>query len=76
MMIVDLIDEVDFNEKLIDAGVPLNVDQSMEEVQSTLSSWLQQYPEKRPYIEALFEEIQSSHTTILPEVNNVIKAIL
>jgi protein associated with RNAse G/E len=75
-MIVDLIDEVDFKERLIDMGVPLNIDQSLEEVQTVLSSWLQDYPEQRPCIVTLFEEIQSSNIMVLPDVSEVMQTVL
>lgn len=75
MMIVDLIDEVDFKEKLIAIGVPLTEDQSMAEVQEILLSWLKEYPEQHPFVAALFDEMQDPNTTILPDVSAVIKAI-
>lgn len=75
MMIVDLIDEVDFKEKLIAIGVPLTEGQSMADVQDTLLSWLKEYPEQRPFVVALFEEMQDPNTTILPDVSAVIKVI-
>jgi protein associated with RNAse G/E len=74
-MIVDLIDEVDFKERLIEMGAPLNIDHSIEEVQDVLSSWFQDYPEQRPCIMALFKEMQGSNITILPEVSIVMKAL-
>lgn len=76
MMIVDLIDEVDFKEKLIDMGVPLNMDQSLEKVHAVLIAWLNDYPEQYPCIVALFEEIQNSNIMILPEVNVIIQKVL
>lgn len=75
MMIVDLIDEVDFKDKLIAIGVPLTENQSMADVQEALLSWLKEYPEQRPFVIALFEEMQTPNTTILPDVSAVIKAV-
>jgi hypothetical protein len=75
MMIVDLIDEVDFKDKLIAIGVPLTESQSMAEVQDTLLSWLKEYPEQRPFVIALFEEMQNPNTTILPDVLAVINRV-
>ncbi|MBD5770322.1 hypothetical protein [Marinomonas colpomeniae] len=75
MMIVDLVDEVDFKEKLIAIGVPLSEDQPMGDVQETLLSWLKEYPEQLPFVVALFEEMTAGNVTVLPEVSTVIQAI-
>ncbi|WOD07705.1 hypothetical protein [Marinomonas sp. GJ51-6] len=75
MMIVDLIDEVDFIEKLKSLGVPVEDDMQMTDVQARLHAWLQDYPEQRPFVAALFNEIQGDNISVLPEVASVIKSI-
>jgi len=73
MMIVDLIDEMDFKEKLIAIGVPVTTEKSLDGVRETLLSWLQDCPEQRPFVDALFVEMQD--TNVLPEVSAVIEAV-
>lgn len=75
MMIVDLVDEVDFIEKLKGLGVPVEEDMQMPDVQACLHAWLQDYPEQRPFIFALFNEMQGDNISVLPEVVSVIKSI-
>ncbi|MFT2097573.1 hypothetical protein ACMUMQ_04375 [Marinomonas sp. 2405UD66-6] len=75
MMIVDLIDEVDFIEKLKGLGVPVEEDMQMLDVQARLHAWLQDYPEQRPFIFALFKDMQGDNISVLPEVASVIKSI-
>ena len=74
MMIVDLIDEVDFKEKLIALGAPITQEQNLAEVQSTVLSWLQAFPEQTPFVKDLCTEMQKDNTTVLPEVSNVMVA--
>ncbi|BFM48726.1 hypothetical protein [Marinomonas sp. THO17] len=76
MMIVNLIDEVDFKEKLIALGAPVCQEQSLEEVQSSLLAWLKAYPEQVPFIRDLCEEMQKDNTTILPDVSKVITSLI
>ncbi|MDE8602494.1 hypothetical protein M3I01_006050 [Marinomonas sp. RSW2] len=71
MMIVDLIDEVDFKERLIALGAPVTQDQSLVEVQATVLSWLRAYPEQTPFVKDLCTEMQKDNTTVLPEVSSV-----
>lgn len=71
MMIVDLIDEVDFKERLIALGAPVTQDQSLVEVQETVLSWLRAYPEQTPFVKDLCTEMQKDNTTVLPEVSSV-----
>jgi len=71
MMIVDLIDEVDFKEKLITLGAPVTQEQSLLEVQTTVLSWLQTYPEQTPFVKELCTEMQKDNATVLPEVSSV-----
>jgi hypothetical protein len=74
MMIVDLIDEVDFKEKLIALGAPVTQEQNLVEVQTTVLSWLKAYPEQTPFVKDLCMEMQKDTTTVLPEVSSVIAA--
>lgn len=74
MMIVDLVDEVDFKERLIALGAPVTQEQNLAEVQSAVLSWLKAYPEQTPFIKDLCIEMQKDNTTILPEVSTVMAA--
>ncbi|BDX03177.1 hypothetical protein MACH16_19250 [Marinomonas pontica] len=74
MMIVDLVDEVDFKEKLIALGAPVTHEQSLLEVQEAVLAWLQAYPEQTPFIKELCESMQKDNTTVLPEVYRVMSA--
>ncbi|QRV23659.1 hypothetical protein [Marinomonas foliarum] len=74
MMIVDLVDEVDFKERLIALGAPVTSEQSLPEVQEAVLSWLQQYPEQTPFIKDLCLSMQKENTTVLPEVYQVMAA--
>ncbi|KZN14908.1 hypothetical protein [Marinomonas sp. TW1] len=76
MMIVDLIDEVDFKERLIALGAPVKQEQSLAEVQSSVLSWLQLYPEQVSFVKDLCVEMQKDNTTILPEVSKVMAAFV
>ncbi|AEF54411.1 hypothetical protein [Marinomonas posidonica] len=75
MMIVDLIDEVDFKERLKALEVPVHESQSMAEVKQVLLKWLVEFPEQRPNILVLFKEMQEEKITVLPEVLEVISSI-
>jgi hypothetical protein len=74
MMIVDLVDEVDFKDRLIALGAPVTQEQSLMEVQTAVLSWLQAYPEQIPFIKDLCKEMQKDHVTVLPAVSNVMVA--
>lgn len=74
MMIVDLVDEVDFKEKLIALGAPVTSEQSLPEVQEAVLAWLQQYPEQTPFVKDLCLSMQKENTSVLPEVYRVMTA--
>ena len=74
MMIVDLVDEVDFKERLIALGAPVTQEQNLDEVQSAVLSWLQAYPEQIPFVRDLCTEMQKDNSTVLPEVSSVMAA--
>ncbi|NVK74424.1 MAG: hypothetical protein HWE24_13135 [Oceanospirillaceae bacterium] len=75
MMIVDLVDEVDFKERLIALGAPVTQEQNLAEVQSAVLSWLQECPEQTPFIKDLCAEMQKETTTVLPEVSSVLAVL-
>ncbi|WP_111636737.1 hypothetical protein [Marinomonas shanghaiensis] len=74
MMIVDLVDEVDFKDRLIALGAPVTQEQSLMEVQTAVLSWLKAYPEQIPFIKDLCKEMQKDNVTVLPAVSNVMVA--
>ncbi|RBO81883.1 hypothetical protein [Marinomonas aquiplantarum] len=75
MMIVDLIDEVDFIEQLKALEVPVNDGLPMAEVEQVLSQWLVEFPEQRPNVLVLFKTMREENITVLPEVLKVIDSI-
>jgi len=76
MMIVDLIDEVDFKEKLIGIGAPVDTAKDLKEVDTCLVSWLNEYPEQTYFVKLVCQEIIESNATILPEVKTIMQAYL
>ncbi|GGN36869.1 MULTISPECIES: hypothetical protein [Marinomonas] len=74
MMIVDLVDEVDFKERLIALGAPVTQEQSLAEVQTAVLIWLQAYPEQMPFVKDLCSDMQKVNTTVLPDVSSVMAA--
>ncbi|TYL48111.1 hypothetical protein [Marinomonas sp. IMCC 4694] len=76
MMIVDLIDEVDFKDKLIALGAPVTQAQSLSDVQLAVLAWLSTYPEQAPFVRALCLEMEKDNTTVLPAVSDVMAAFL
>lgn len=76
MMIVDLIDEVDFIEQLKALDVPVKEADSMTQVEQSLQTWLQEFPEQKPNIMLLFSAWQNNKITILPEVQEVMNKVI
>lgn len=76
MMIVDLIDEVDFKEKMLGIGAPVKDCQTLEATSEVLLSWLDEEPEHCPKVVSACEELEATGATILPEVHSVIKILL
>ncbi|CUB02573.1 hypothetical protein [Marinomonas fungiae] len=76
MMIVDLIDEVDFKEKMLGIGAPLKDCQTLAEVSEVLIAWLDENPEHLPKVKSACEELEATGATILPDVHDVIKQLL
>ena len=72
MMIVDLVDEVDFKDRLIALGAPVTQEQSLQDVQDSVLAWLKAYPEQIPFIKDLCLEMQQENTTVLPEVSDTL----
>ncbi|MEL0635831.1 hypothetical protein V6259_03525 [Marinomonas sp. TI.3.20] len=68
MMIVDLVDEVDFKEKLIALGAPISQQQSLDEVRDATLAWLKDYPEQVSFVQQLCQEMEHNEVTVLPEV--------
>lgn len=75
MMIVDLIDEVDFKEKLIGIGAPISTQESLEDAQSKVLNWLQENPERKAALNTALEELENTGATILPEVSSVMATL-
>lgn len=76
MMIVDLIDEVDFKEKMLAVGAPVNDCQTVDDILSALDKWLGEVPENLPLVKAACSELLDSGATILPDVQSVLKILL
>ncbi|ADZ90957.1 hypothetical protein [Marinomonas mediterranea] len=72
MMIVDLVDEVDFKEMLKNSGVPITDDMSLEQVQLETIQWKAQSEAFSIKLNALISELSDDQITVLPDVQNVI----
>ena len=75
MMIVDLIDEVDFKEKLVAAGIPIEVSSPLSEIVPQIVVWIQQSAAQAQCVQALCIALESSGFTLLPEVDDAIKTL-
>ncbi|MBM6549563.1 hypothetical protein [Marinomonas ostreistagni] len=75
MMIVELIDEVDFKDKLLGIGAPIEPNDTLEEVTTKVDAWLVQSPEQLAAVKEACTELEASGATILPEVLDVIQAL-
>lgn len=73
MMIVDLVDEVDFKEKLIALGAPISQQQSLDEVRDATLAWLKDYPEQISFVQQLCQEMEHNEVTVLPEVKALLQ---
>lgn len=73
MMIVDLVDEVDFKEKLIALGAPIRQEQSLEEVREATLAWLKEYPEQLSFVQQLCQDMEHNEVTVLPEVKDLLR---
>lgn len=73
MMIVDLVDEVDFKEKLIALGAPISQQQSLDEVRDAILAWLKDYPEQISFVQQLCQEMEHNEVTVLPEVKALLQ---
>lgn len=73
MMIVDLVDEVDFKEKLIALGAPISQQQSLDEVRDATLAWLKDYPEQIYFVQQLCQEMEHNEVTVLPEVKALLQ---
>lgn len=76
MMIVDLVDEVDFKEKLLAISAPIGMDDSLEEVSVKLKGWLESDPDQLEELKSVYEAFEASGATILPEVQAVLLTLL
>ena len=76
MMIVDLIDEVDFKEKMLSIGAPLKDCQTLAATSEVLMSWLDENPECLAKVQSACEELESTGATILPDVHDLMKNLL
>lgn len=76
MMIVELIDEVDFKEKLIGIGAPIEPNDTLDEVSAKLSIWVEESSQQLELVQTACNELEATGATILPEVHELIKAFL
>lgn len=75
MMIVDLVDERDFNEKLIALGVAITPDSALDETKDAVLAWLADNEEGKAALRALFETLGNGEITVLPEVKTMIEEL-
>lgn len=75
MMIVELIDEVDFKEKLIGIGAPIEPNDSLEEVATKVKAWMDAEPEQQSVVTTACDELEATEATILPDVHDLMKSL-
>lgn len=75
MMIVDLVDEFDFKDRLVALGAPVQDCENISDIASVLSDWAAD-DQNRVAIQALYDELQNPETTVLPEIDVVLADIL
>ena len=76
MMIVDLIDEVDFKEKMLGIGVPAKDCQTLSASEQTTKDWLASNPNNISVLKSAVDELIATQATILPEVHQVMTRLL
>ena len=76
MMIVDLVDEVDFKEKMLEIGAPIDMTDNLDEVASKLNDWLKSEPHKIDSVKSVCAEIEATGATILPDVSSLMNRLL
>lgn len=76
MMIVDLIDEVDFKEKMLGIDVPVRDCQTLEEVEQVTKNWLLSDAAHEAILRSAFDELFATQATLLPEVHQVMERLL
>lgn len=75
MMIVDLVDEVDFKTRLLALGAPVADISDLTAVVEPVKKWLKENPEKESELQAMLEALQSSEVTLLPEVSELVRQL-
>lgn len=75
MMIVDLVDEHDFNEKLIALGVDITPDTALADSQTAVLQWIADNDSAKASLQTLFSTLENSEITVLPEVKAAIAAL-
>ncbi|MFD1384651.1 hypothetical protein ACFQ45_14870 [Rhodanobacter aciditrophus] len=75
MMIVDLIDEVDFKEKLVGIGAPISAQEPLDDAKNKVLTWLGDHPDQKASLVTAMDELENTGATILPEVLTVMKAL-
>lgn len=76
MMIVDLIDEVDFKERMLSIGAPIDMSDTLDEVTLKLNDWLKQEPDQISLVKTTCADIEATGATILPDVNSLMDSLL
>ncbi len=76
MMIVDLVDEIDLKEALIEIGVPIQLDDSLEQVKEAVTTWQAQSQAHAIELKIICTELNSPTVTLLPEVAELVTAFV
>ncbi|MGR0278719.1 hypothetical protein ACUM5Y_06630 [Marinomonas dokdonensis] len=72
MMIVDLVDEVDLKEALMEIGVPIKLDDTLEQVKQAVMTWLVQSSEHAAELDKMYIQLNDPNVTLLPEVAELV----
>ncbi|MEO9654877.1 hypothetical protein [Marinomonas sp.] len=76
MMIVDLVDETDLKEGLIGIGVPIQLDDSLEQVKEAVVAWQAHSQAHAIELKKICTELNSPTVTLLPEVTELVMAFM
>lgn len=76
MMIVDLVDEIDFKEQLMSIGVPIDLEWPMDQLVDVVKGWLEESTDRLEILKKLCAKLDEGHVTVLPEVAEQLERLI
>lgn len=76
MMIVDLVDEIDFKEQLMSIGVPIDLEWPMDQLVDVVKGWLEESVDRLERLKKLCAKFDEGHVTVLPEVAKQLERLI